>query len=151
MVTSQTEHNNLRQSANPGFLERHLPILSWLPAYQPPWLSGDLIAGIVVWALIIPEGLAYAGIVGVPVQYGLYAIPLAGLGYAIFGTSRRMFVGIDAAVASIAGATVAAIAASGTSTDHYVALVAILTLMAGVIYVLFGLLRFGFVSRFFAK
>jgi MFS superfamily sulfate permease-like transporter len=56
---------------------------------QPAWLSGDLIAGIVVWALIIPEGLAYAGLVSVPVQCGLYAIPLAGLGYAIFGTSKR--------------------------------------------------------------
>ena len=139
------------QRSHPGFLQRHLPIVQWLPTYQSTGLSGDLIAGIVVWALIIPEGLAYAGIAGVPVQYGLYAIPLAGLGYAIFGTSKRMFVGIDAAVASIAGATVGGVATSGTSTDRYVALVAILTLLSGVIYVLFGILRFGFVSRFFAK
>jgi SulP family sulfate permease len=134
-----------------GAIQRLLPIARWLPAYKISWLRGDLLAGIVVWALIIPEGLAYAGIAGVPVQYGLYAIPLAGLGYALFGTSRRMFVGIDAAVASIAGASVAGVVAAGASTDHHVALTAILTMMAGAIFVLLGLLRLGFVARFFAR
>jgi SulP family sulfate permease len=143
--------NALQTSPREGFIRRHLPIAGWIRTYKTTSLTGDLIAGVVVWALIIPEGLAYAAIAGVPVQYGLYAIPLAGLGYALFGTSRRMFVGIDAGVAAIAAASVGAVVTSSTNASQYIALVAILTLMAGAIFVVLGLLRMGFVARFFAK
>lgn len=57
----------------PGFIVRHLPILQWLPRYSKTWLTGDIIAGISVWALMVPQALGFAAISGVPVQYGLYA------------------------------------------------------------------------------
>ena len=76
-----------------------MPILRWLPEYQWSWLSRDLIAGATVWAVLVPLGLAYAGIVGVNPVVGLYTLPLALLAYAVFGGSRLLAVGPDAAVA----------------------------------------------------
>ena len=81
--------------------QRVLPIATWLPRYQRAWLPTDLVAGLAIWALTVPQALAYAGIAGVPPQYGLYAIPLAMLAYAIFGTSRLLSVGPDSATALI--------------------------------------------------
>jgi MFS superfamily sulfate permease-like transporter len=70
-----------------GVLRRHLPILEWLPRYRREWLAADAVAGLSVWALLIPQGLAYATLARVPVQYGLYTAFAALVAYAIFGTS----------------------------------------------------------------
>jgi high affinity sulfate transporter 1 len=93
--------------------------------------------------------MAYASVAGVPVQYGLYSVPLAVLGYALFGGSRSLFVGPSSTVAVLAAATVAPLASSGG--DAYIALIATLSILVGVLYVVFGLCRLGFVARFFAK
>ncbi|MEA2078723.1 MAG: SulP family inorganic anion transporter, partial [Pseudomonadota bacterium] len=77
------------------------PILGWLPKYQGSWLRFDLIAALTVWALVVPEAMAYAGIAGMPPEYGLYAAPLALIGYAIFGTSRHLNVGPSSTVAAL--------------------------------------------------
>jgi MFS superfamily sulfate permease-like transporter len=69
---------------------RYLPILNWLPRYQLECLSVDLLAGVTIAAFAIPEGMAYAGLAGLPPQAGLYASLLAVLGYSIFGTSRQL-------------------------------------------------------------
>ena len=128
---------------------RWIPILDWLPGYRPAWLTADVVAGLTVWALIVPESMAYAGVAGVPVQYGLYSVPLAVVAYAIFGTSRQLFVGPSSTVAALSAATVAPlVAASGANP---VALTAALALVVGVLYVALGLLRMGWVARFFAK
>jgi MFS superfamily sulfate permease-like transporter len=58
-------------------IARWIPILDLLPGYQNAWLRADVVAGLTVWALIVPESMAYAGVARVPVQYGLYAVPLA--------------------------------------------------------------------------
>lgn len=78
-----------------------MPITSWLPRYDRAWLPLDVIAGLTVRALVVPESMAYAGIAGVPAQYGLYAVPPAVLGYHVFASSRQLFVGPSAIVASI--------------------------------------------------
>jgi sulfate permease, SulP family len=130
-------------------LARLLPITGWLTSYQGGWLAPDLLAGLAVWALVVPESMAYAAIAGVPVQYGLYSIPLAVVGYVLFGTSRRLFVGPSSTVAVPSAATVAPLAAAGS--DHYIALTAVLALLVGVLYVVLGLFRMGFIARFFAK
>jgi high affinity sulfate transporter 1 len=122
---------------------------AWRQGYQGRWLLPDGIAGLTVWALLVPEAMAYASVAGVPVQYGLYSVPLAVLGYALFGGSRELFVGPSSTVAVLAASTVAPLAASGS--DAYVALIAALSIMVGVLYVAFGLFRLGFVARFFAK
>src|SRR5690242_3408725 len=125
------------------------PITGWLPRYQKAWFSRDAIAGLTVWALVVPEAMAYAAIAGVPVQYGLYSVPLAVVGYAVFGTSRRLFIGPSSTIAALVAATVAPLAAA--MSDEYVALVAALSLLVGVLLIVLGLLRLGWISHFFAK
>jgi len=73
----------------------------WPRGYRPDWLKADVVAGLTVWALVVPEAMAYAGIAGVPVEYGLYAVPLAVVAYAVFGTSRRLFVGPSSTIAAL--------------------------------------------------
>ncbi len=72
----------------PGGLARYLPILNWLPKYDKSWLTGDLIAGLSVWALTVPTSMGYAAIAGVPVQYGLYAAAMGLIAFALFTGSR---------------------------------------------------------------
>jgi SulP family sulfate permease len=74
------------------------------------WLLRDGVAGVTVWALMVPEAMAYVGIAGVPVQYGLHAIPLALLGYAIFGSSRELVVGPSASTVALSASAVGAVA-----------------------------------------
>jgi high affinity sulfate transporter 1 len=132
-----------------SFIHRYVPITKWLPQYQKSWLTADILAGLVVWALVVPEALAYAGIAGVPVQYGLYAIPLAVLGYMVFGTSRQLFVGPSSTVAALSAATVAPLAAAGS--DEYISLTIALALLVGVLYIAMGLMRMGFIANMLAK
>ena len=70
-----------------------MPILSWLPGYQRNWLMADVLAGLAVWAVMVPEGMAYAGIVGVPPIMGLYTIVPPLIAYTLLGTSRLLVVG----------------------------------------------------------
>jgi sulfate permease, SulP family len=77
------------RQAGPGPLQRYLPIVGWLPHYQPKWLAADVAAALSVWALLVPQGLAYASVAGVPVQYGLYTAFAALVAYAVFGTRGR--------------------------------------------------------------
>ena len=132
-------------------LSRFVPITAWLPRYDRSWLRWDVVAGLTVWALVVPESIAYAVIAGVPVEYGLYAVPLALLGYVVFGGCRQLFVGPSATVASVSAVALGDAAGSSPSASQAVVLSAALALMVGVIYVLLGLARMGFVARFFAK
>jgi SulP family sulfate permease len=124
---------------------------AWLRAYDRAWLPVDVMAGLTIWALMVPQAMAYAGIAGVPVQNGLYVMPLAVVGYALLGTSRHLFVGPSATVATLSASTVAVVATASTGSAEYIALTTALTLMVGVIYVAGGLARMGFVARFFAR
>ena len=132
-------------------LSRFVPIAAWLPRYDRSWLRWDVVAGLTVWAIVVPESIAYAVIAGVPVEYGLYAVPLALLGYVVFGGCRQLFVGPSATVASVSAVALGDAAGSSPSASQAVVLSAALALMVGVIYVLLGLARMGFVARFFAK
>jgi high affinity sulfate transporter 1 len=126
-------------------------IPAWLRGYDRRWLAADVTAGLTVWALMVPQALAYAGIAGVPVQNGLYVMPLAVVGYVLLGSSRHLYVGPSATVATMSASTVAIVATASTSSADYVALTVALTLMVGVIYIAGGLARMGFVARFFAR
>ena len=119
--------------------------------YDRAWLPVDVMTGLTIWALMVPQALAYAGIAGVPVQNGLYVMPLAAVGYALLGSSLRLFVGPSAGVATLSASTVAVVATASTGSAQYIALTVALTLMVGVIYIAGGLARMGFVSRFFAR
>jgi SulP family sulfate permease len=138
--------------ARPGVLARHVPIVAWLPRYRRAWLAADAVAAVSVWALLVPQSLAYAGIAGVPVQYGLYAAFAALLAYPIFGTSRHLVAGPSATVGAVSFAVVASLVGQDAmGTQQAVAYTAVLALYSGVLYVALGLLHMGWVSTFMSK
>src|SRR4051794_9520597 len=94
-----------------GRIAHFFPILGWLPRCSPKSIRTDIIAGIAVAGLLIPEGMAYAGIAGVPPQMGLYAAMFGMFVYAIFGTSRQLAVTPTSSSAAMLAALVAPIAA----------------------------------------
>jgi sulfate permease, SulP family len=131
-----------------NLLTHYLPILGWLPNYQRTWLRTDLIAGLTVVALLIPEGMAYAQIAGVPPQTAFYAAPIGLLAFAVFGTSRQLVVAVSAIIATMSFATVSLIAAPNTA--EFILLTAALAVFAGLISILAGLLKLGRVAQFFS-
>jgi len=130
-------------------LKSFFPILKWLPKYQSSWLRPDLIAALTVWALVVPEAMAYAGIAGMPPEYGLYAAPLALIGYAIFGTSRHLNVGPSSTVAALSFSVVVGLAAAGS--DEFISLTIMLAILVGLLLIIGGLLRAGVLADFFSK
>ncbi len=134
-------------SARPGSIaDRLLPVLSWLPGYRRDWLLPDVLAGLAVWAVMVPEGMAYAGIVGVPPIMGLYTIVPPLIAYALLGTSRMLVVGPDTATGLISALTVGAIAVQGTA--EFNTLTSSLAILIGAFFLLFGALRMGWVAAF---
>jgi len=87
-------------------IRRFIPILAWLPKYQRAWLRPDFIAGLTIMALLVPEGMAYAQLAGMPPQAAFYAAPIGLLLFAIFGTSRQLVVAVSSAVAVMSAAIV---------------------------------------------
>ena len=132
-----------------SLLARYLPILGWLPNYQRLWLRTDLIAGLTVVALLIPEGMAYAQIAGVPPQTAFYAAPIGLLAFAVFGTSRQLVVAVSAIIATMSFATVSLIAVP--DTPEFILLTAALAVLAGLISIICGLLKLGRVAQFFSE
>jgi len=126
-----------------------LPITEWLPRYQRPNLRGDVIAGVALAGLLIPEAMGYAGIAGLPPQAGLYATVFGLLAYAIFGSSRQLVVSPTSASSAILAATVAPLAA--TDARKLAVLAAAVTLVVGGLFLLAGILKLGFVADFISK
>jgi SulP family sulfate permease len=133
----------------PGLLARYVPILHWLPRYNKAWLTGDVVAGLSVWALMVPQSLGYAAISGVPVQYGLYAAAIALIVYAIFGSSHHVVTGPSSTIAAVTGAAVLSVAKVGSS--EAIVMVAAITMLAGLLYIILSILRMGWVSNFLAE
>jgi high affinity sulfate transporter 1 len=147
-MTLQKSGNQSHEKSQ-NLLHRYVPITVWLPKYERAWLRADLIAGLAVWAMTIPQAMAYASIAGVPAVYALYTVPLAMIAYAIFGTSRTLSMGPESALAILSAATVGALAVQGS--EEYLALTFALALIVGVVFVVFGLLRLGWVANFLAN
>jgi len=130
-------------------LKKFFPILTWLSAYKKAWLSDDLAAGLTVGVMLVPQGMAYAMIAGLPPVYGLYAAMIPQLVYAIFGTSRQLAVGPVAMDSLLVAAAVTMIAEVGT--DQYIVLALLLAFMMGSVQLILGLLRMGFLVNFLSK
>ena len=130
----------------PDLLRRYLPILTWGAEYSSRTLASDLVAAVIVSIMLIPQSLAYALMVGLPPQVGLYAsmAPLAL--YAIFGTSRALAVGPVAVASLMTGAAAGQVAAQGTP-EHLGAAIAIAA-VAGILLIAMGVLRLGFLANF---
>ena len=134
----------------PTRMERWFPIGAWLPSYNwGGFFSADLIAAISVAALLIPESMGYASVAGVPVQIGLYAAPLALIGYAMFGGSKLLVFGAAGSVAAVSASVVGGL--SGGDQNTAVALTAALALMTGVVFVVAGLAKLGWITNFMSK
>lgn len=123
-----------------------IPMLDWLSSYNQTLFKSDLVAGITVGIMLIPQGMAYAMIAGLAPIYGLYASIVPLILYAIFGTSRQLAVGPVAMVSLLVAAGVGTIATAGTTT--YLALALTLALMVGVLQLGLGIFRLGFLVNF---
>jgi len=130
-------------------IKNFFPILDWASNYDKAWLKGDISAGLTVGIMLIPQGIAYAMIAGLPPIYGLYTAMIPQLVYAIFGTSRQLAVGPVAMDSLIVASGVATLAKIGT--DHFIEFAILLAFMMGVLQLLFGLFRLGFLVNFLSK
>ncbi len=138
-----------KKTAPSPSLRRFVPILGWLPGYNRGWLRPDIIAGLTVTALLVPEGMAYAELAGMPPQTIFYAAPAALLLYAIFGTSRQLVVVVSSVQAVMSYSIVSALVPAGT--PEFIVLSTALAITAGVVAVLAGLLRLGRIAQFFSS
>jgi high affinity sulfate transporter 1 len=129
-------------------LLRAVPASEWLPQWRVNW-KRDAVAALAVWAVLVPQSMAYATLAGVPPVYGLYAAIVGLVLYGLLGTSRELNVGPSSSVAVMSAATVAPLAAGDGET--YVALSAALALATGVVLVAGGLARLGFLAEFLAR
>src|SRR5688500_7063174 len=120
-----------------------------LRGYDRSWLRGDLVAGLTVWAVLIPESLAYASIAGVSPVVGLYAAPGALLLYAALGSSKHLVCGPMSATAALSAATVADVVPLGD--NRFAAFTAALAIATGLAALLAGLLRLGFLANFISE
>ena len=127
-------------------LQTYLPIWEWLPQYNRQQLRGDLIAGLSVGVMLIPQGMAYAVIAGMPPIYGLYACTVPLVLYAILGTSRQLAVGPVAMVSILTASGIGMVAEGGT--EQYILLAITLALMVGIFQFLLGVFRLGFLVNF---
>jgi len=137
-------------------LARFLPILKWLPQYDRTWLRFDILAGLTLWGLIVPEAMAYAGIAGLPPQAGLYTLVAALLVYALLGTSRHLVVQATSATAAllasaVAAALVATAAATASDPEAYQTYAAAFVLVTGLVFLAAGLAKLGFITQFLSK
>ncbi|MEC8936568.1 MAG: sulfate permease [Pseudomonadota bacterium] len=126
--------------------KRYLPIFTWLPHYHKRLLGADLLAGLIVTVMVIPQSLAYALLAGLPAVVGLYASILPQLLYTFLGTSRTLAVGPVAIIALMTGAALSSVAAPGT--PEYLQAALVLSLLSGAILVAMGALKMGFFSNY---
>ncbi len=126
-----------------------LPVRHWLPQYERRWLRPDLVAAAAVWAVLVPEGIAYASLAGLPPEAGLFAALAPLLVYAVLGTCRQLTVGPSSAIAAYSAAAVAPLAFG--DAGRFIALSALLALLVGVLLLVAGLARAGFIADFFAR
>ncbi len=124
----------------------YIPILEWLPNYKKDWLKGDIGAGLTVGVMLIPQGLAYASIAGLPPVYGLYASIIPIIIYAIFGTSRQLAVGPVAMVSLLIATAIGSF--EGLSASDYISYAILLAFLVGAFQFLLGVFRLGFLVNF---
>jgi len=130
-------------------LGRVAPGLDALSHYQVSWLRSDIAAGLSVAAVALPVGIAYADLARVPPVIGIYAAIFPLFAYALFGSSRQLMIGPDAATCLMLAAALGPLA--GGDAEHYRALAIVVTLIVGLIYIVMGLARLGFIASFLSR
>ena len=129
--------------------KRWLPGLQILSRYEAAWLPHDLMAGLVLTTMLVPVGIAYAVASGVPGIYGLYATIVPLLAYALFGPSRILVLGPDSALAAVILAVVLPLSAGDPA--RAVVLASLMAVVSGLVCILIGVMRLGFVTELLSK
>ncbi len=142
-------NTSTRERDDASSLLRWLPGLRTLQTYDRAWLRHDAVAGLVLAAMLVPAGIAYAEASGVGGIYGLYATIVPLLAYAVFGPSRILVLGPDSALAPVILAVVVPLAAG--DPQRAIALASAMALVAGIVCVVAGLARLGFVTELLSK
>lgn len=130
-------------------MKQYLPFLDWIKGYNKKSFLGDLPAGVTVGIMLIPQGMAYAMIAGLPAVYGLYASLVPQVIYAFLGTSRQLAVGPVAMDSLLVASGLSVIAASGT--ENYILMAIILAFLMGIMQLLMGVFKLGFLVNFLSK
>lgn len=130
-------------------IKKIIPILEWLPNYNASLFKGDLVAGITVGIILIPQGIAYALIAGLPPIYGLYCALVPQVMYAVFGSSRQVAIGPVAMDSLIVATGVSTLALAGS--ESYISIAILLALMVGTIQFILGIFSLGFIVNFLSK
>src|SRR3954449_7694832 len=130
---------------------RVIPGLAMLSSYRRNWLRRDVVAGLVLTALLVPQGMAYAELAGLPPITGLYTTILCLLGYALFGPSKILVLGPDSSLGPMIAATLLPIIGSGGDPKRAIALASALALMVGALTTLAGVAKLGFVADLISK
>ena len=126
-------------------LSRIVPAAGWVRSYDHRKLRADLAAGITVAAMLVPQGMAYALLAGLPPEVGLYASTIPVLAYALFGTSRQLAVGPVAIVSLLTASALAPLVEEGTA--GYLGAAALLAAMVGAVHLVLGVGRLGLLVR----
>ena len=130
-------------------IKSYFPFLDWISTYQRSWLKNDILAGVTIGVMLIPQGIAYATVAGLPPIYGLYTAMIPQLVYAFLGTSRQLAVGPAAMDSLIVASGVSAIAVVGS--EHFIFMAILLAFFVGFFQILFGLFRLGFLVNFLSR
>jgi high affinity sulfate transporter 1 len=128
-----------------------LPGVRTLAGYRTAWLRHDLVAGIVLATLLVPQGMAYAELAGLPAITGLYTSILCLVAYAVFGPSRVLVLGPDSSLGPMIAATILPILGSDGSPERAIALASMLALLVGAVMIVAGMAKLGFVADLLSK
>src|SRR5436190_20991082 len=150
-ATPQPEPGRIvrRQTSGQRGWTRWLPGLQTLRSYEASWLRHDIVAGLVLTTMLVPVGIAYAVASGVPGIYGLYATIVPLLAYALFGLSRLLVLGPDSSLAAVILAVVLPL--SGGDPARAVAVASLMAVVSGLVCLLTGVMRLGFVTELLSK
>lgn len=127
-----------------NYLISLFPFLHWIDRYNLQWLAGDLVAGITIGGVVVPQGMAYATLANLPVEYGLYSSFMGVLIYWFFATSKDITIGPVAVMSTLVGTIVAKAAKTHPEIEGHV-IASCLAVIAGCIIVFIGLIRFGWI------
>ncbi len=132
-------------------IKRWIPGARLLATYRGSWLRRDMVAGLVLSTLLVPQGMAYAELAGLPVITGLYTTVACLIGYVVFGPSRILVLGPDSSLGPMIAATILPIVGSSGNPEHAVALASMLALLVGAIMIAAGIAKLGFVADLLSK
>ncbi|KJY33604.1 SulP family inorganic anion transporter, partial [Streptomyces katrae] len=144
-MTTRHEDRGLRSRL------RDVPGVRAASSYRREWLVKDLVAGVVLTTLLVPQGMAYAELAGLPAITGLYTTILCLLAYAVFGPSRILVLGPDSSLGPMIAATVLPLVAAGGDPARAVALGSMLAIMVAAVMILASVAKLGFIADLISK